>query len=93
MAVFGIFIFRKNKPHMERPYKVWGYPVIPALYILISIFFIIFIFQGDPRNSLFGLGLIALGIPVYYHFIKKYPKITTLLPHNEYRKGECKNEN
>ena len=93
MAVFGIFIFRKNKPHVERPYKVWGYPVIPALYILISIFFIIFIFQGDPRNSLFGLGLIALGIPVYYHFIKKYQKITTLLPRNEYRKEECKNEN
>jgi len=94
MAVGGIFVFRKNKPHMERPYKVWGYPVTPVLYILISIFFIVFIFQGDPKNSLFGLGLIALGIPVYYHFIKKYPKITSILPHNEYTgKEKCKNEN
>jgi APA family basic amino acid/polyamine antiporter len=79
MAVAGIFVLRKNAPNLERPYKVWGYPVIPILFILISVFFIIFIVQGDPRNSLFGLGLIVLGIPVYYYFVKKHRNVTSII--------------
>lgn len=68
MTVVGIFILRKKQPSLPRPYKAFGYPWIPGLYILIAVAFVIFILQGDPLNSLKGLALILLGIPVYILF-------------------------
>lgn len=66
MSVVGLFVLRKKRPDMPRPYKTWGYPVVPLLYILISLFFLVYIVIGDPRNSLMGLILISIGIPVYF---------------------------
>ena len=68
MTVVGIYILRKKQPDLPRSHKAFGYPVVPGLYILIAVAFVIFILQGDPLNSLKGLALIVLGIPVYYWF-------------------------
>jgi APA family basic amino acid/polyamine antiporter len=68
MTVIGIYILRKKQPELPRPYKAFGYPVVPAIYILIAVAFVIFILQGDLLNSLKGLVLIVIGIPVYFWF-------------------------
>jgi APA family basic amino acid/polyamine antiporter len=61
-------------PDVHRPYKVWGYPVIPAIFILfcIGLFFNTIITR--PRESVIGLSLILSGIPVFYLLRRKYSK-------------------
>ncbi len=68
LTVVGLFVLRRTSPEMPRPYRAWGYPVLPLLYILVSIFFLFFILKGDPRNSGMGLLLTALGIPAYLYW-------------------------
>ncbi len=66
LTVGGLFILRVKQPDLERPYKVRGYPFVPALYILIVLFFIIYIMVGDIRNAGLGLIIISTGFPVYW---------------------------
>lgn len=70
LTIGGIFILRKNRPDAERPYKAWGYPVIPLLYIIaaISLSVLLFIYKFD--NTWPGLGIILVGIPIYYAVIQ-----------------------
>jgi len=76
-VALGVFILRRKMPNAYRPYKVWGYPVIPALFVLfcVGLFFNTIITR--PRESAIGLSLILSGIPVYYilrrSFAKKEP--------------------
>jgi basic amino acid/polyamine antiporter, APA family len=70
LTVFAVFIMRKKAPDMPRPYKVAGYPFVPIFYIIIGITFLIYVFQGDPVNSLKGLALILLGVPIYFFLFK-----------------------
>ncbi len=65
LTVIGLFILRKKLKDIPRPYKTYGYPLTPLLYILVAVFFIVYIFIGDIRNSGFGLIIILTGIPVY----------------------------
>lgn len=65
MGAAGVFMLRKKMPNAHRPYKVWGYPYVPAIFILFAIVFVIITLKEDPRDSLLGLILIALGIPGY----------------------------
>jgi APA family basic amino acid/polyamine antiporter len=57
---------RRRQPNLHRPYRVWGYPVLPGLYILVALFFVVYIPIADPRNSGLGLLLTALGLPAYW---------------------------
>src|SRR5207237_5118128 len=59
LTVVGLFVLRKRRPDLHRPYRAWGYPVLPILYILVSVFFLYNILMGDPRNSGMGLLLTA----------------------------------
>jgi len=68
MTVFAVFVLRKKYPERERPYKTWGYPIVPILYILVALFFIIYIIVGDPKSSGLGLLLILIGIPAYIYW-------------------------
>ncbi len=78
----GIFLFRKRKPAQERPYKIWGHPVVTILFIGFSVFYLVitlysdisnYIYNRQPViNSLLGLSITALGIPVYFFYRKKY---------------------
>ncbi|POY35174.1 amino acid transporter [Solitalea longa] len=66
LTIGGIFILRKTQPQAERPYKAFGYPVIPALYILLATAICIDLLVVKPKPSLIGLGIVVIGIPVYY---------------------------
>lgn len=65
LTVAGLFVLRRSQPNLPRPYQVIGYPVVPALYLITALFFLIFIAVGDPRNAGFGFAVILLGIPLY----------------------------
>jgi APA family basic amino acid/polyamine antiporter len=71
LTVLGVFVHRMRFPDVPRPYKTWGYPVTPLIFLAISLWMLIFIFQGKPVESLAGLGTIALGLPVYLLASKK----------------------
>jgi APA family basic amino acid/polyamine antiporter len=71
MTVVALFVLRRERPSLPRPYKVWGYPLVPLLYIAVAIFFIVYIFIGDPRNSGIGLTLILTGVPVFFYWHRK----------------------
>jgi basic amino acid/polyamine antiporter, APA family len=66
LTIFGIYRLRKNKPDLERPYKAFGYPVLPAIYILLAITFCVFLVLMKPTYALIGLGIVLIGIPLYY---------------------------
>src|SRR4029453_13781453 len=66
LVAASIFIFRKREPDAERPYKTWGYPVVPVLFLVVSIALILQTIRKTPRQSAIGLGLILLGLPVYF---------------------------
>ena len=70
-TTLGVFILRRKMPDAPRPYKVWGYPIVPALFIIFCIFLVGNTIIARPREAAIGLSLIALGIPFYFWFLKK----------------------
>ncbi len=66
LTIIGIFILRKKLPNAERPYKAFGYPVLPLIYILMGTLFCVGLVWASPTYSLWGLGITALGVPLYY---------------------------
>lgn len=71
VTVIGLLKLRLQKPGLERPYRVSGYPLVPLLYVGIALFFIVYIVIGDPLNSGKGLFLILTGVPVYFYWKNK----------------------
>jgi APA family basic amino acid/polyamine antiporter len=65
MAVATIFVFRRRMPHAERPYRCWGYPVVPALYVLLMVPVVVNTFISQRFEALIGVAFIALGAAVY----------------------------
>jgi APA family basic amino acid/polyamine antiporter len=77
LTIIGIFILRKKNPDAERPYKAFGYPIVPAIYILIAIVFCANLLYMKPETSLPGLIIVLLGVPVYYFWRKKETLVTS----------------
>jgi APA family basic amino acid/polyamine antiporter len=71
VTVAGIFKLRRTRPDIPRPYKAFGYPVIPALYIVMAAFICIVLLWAKPVYTWPGLIVVAIGIPVYYYFQRK----------------------
>jgi basic amino acid/polyamine antiporter, APA family len=71
-ATASVFVFRIKMPDAERPYKAFGYPIVPILFLLVAGFLLGNTLVNDWKQSFIGLGLILLGLPVYYYFTKKY---------------------
>ncbi len=71
VTIIGLFILRKKEPNAERPYKAFGYPLVPALYILSAIAICAILIIYDGRNTGFALVWVFAGIPVYYLTKKK----------------------
>jgi APA family basic amino acid/polyamine antiporter len=81
MGAIGIFILRKKMPGASRPYKAWGYPLLSALFIAFASFYVVSTIWNDINNyntgktpvinSLLGLAITALGIPLYWYFNRK----------------------
>jgi APA family basic amino acid/polyamine antiporter len=70
LTIAGLFVLRKTRPEMPRPYRVVAYPVVPLIFLLFSAFFLILIAVGDPRNSGFGILVMLAGAPLYF-FLKR----------------------
>lgn len=66
VTISGLFVLRKKEPLTERPYKAFGYPVFPALYILAAIAICVNLLFMDTKNSIAGLIIVAVGVPVYF---------------------------
>jgi APA family basic amino acid/polyamine antiporter len=66
LTVLGIFRLRRKQPTLERSYKAFGYPVLPAIYILLALVFCVALIIQEPRFSIFGTVIVLLGIPLYY---------------------------
>jgi APA family basic amino acid/polyamine antiporter len=66
LTIIGIFILRKKQPNTERPYKAFGYPVLPIIYIILALVFCVALVIASPEYSLYGLGIVVLGIPLYF---------------------------
>ncbi len=71
LTILGVFILRKKEPNADRPYKAFGYPVVPALYIVVTVAICITLLIYDTFNTGLGLCIVALGIPVYYLVMNK----------------------
>ena len=66
LTILGIFILRKNRPDIERPYKAFGYPVLPAIYILMAVAFCTLLIYYKPVYAGWGLAIVLAGIPLYF---------------------------
>ena len=66
LTIAGIFILRKKRPDLERPYKAFGYPVMPILYIVMGLAFCILLIIYKPEYTWPGLIIVLLGIPIYF---------------------------
>jgi APA family basic amino acid/polyamine antiporter len=64
----AVFVFRRRHPEIERPYRTWGYPVVPVLFIVVSAWLIGTTIWNTPLQSSIGLGLIVIGLPVYWYW-------------------------
>jgi APA family basic amino acid/polyamine antiporter len=71
LTIIGIFILRKKRPDVERPYKAFGYPFLPALYILMGAAFCILLIVYKPEFTWPGLIIVLLGVPLYYLAISR----------------------
>jgi APA family basic amino acid/polyamine antiporter len=65
LTVAAVYRLRFTQPDRPRPYRCWGYPVTPALYLAISLAFLVCVIQGDRHAPLIGLLLVLSGIPFY----------------------------
>ncbi len=67
----ALFRLRRIMPDADRPYRVWGYPVVPALFMLGALYMVINTLAERPTESLAGLGLLVLGLPAYWYWQRR----------------------
>ena len=66
LAVAAVFVLRRTRPDLPRPYRTWGYPVVPILFLLASVAMVVNALWTDPVNTGITFGIVLAGIPVYY---------------------------
>jgi APA family basic amino acid/polyamine antiporter len=66
LMILGLMILRHTRPDLPRPYRMWGYPVTPLLFLAVALWFLINTLITRPGPALAGLGFIATGVPVYF---------------------------
>jgi APA family basic amino acid/polyamine antiporter len=66
LMVAGVIVLRYKRPELARPYRVWGYPVTPLLFVGTTAWLLVNMLITRPGPSLIGLLLIAMGIPIYF---------------------------
>jgi APA family basic amino acid/polyamine antiporter len=68
IASSTVFVFRRRDPTAVRPYRVWGYPLVPALFVLSAAVLLYYTFMDNLRASALGCVAILAGVPVFYFF-------------------------
>jgi len=68
LTIAGLFRLRRTRPDAPRPYRAWGYPIVPALYIVAAAVILVVLFLYKPATTVPGLVIVAIGVPVYFAF-------------------------
>jgi APA family basic amino acid/polyamine antiporter len=71
MSCGAVLLLRRKAPNMPRPYKTWGYPVVPIIFILFAIWLMINTIVEAPRDAAIGAGIMLSGLPVYFYWQRK----------------------
>jgi basic amino acid/polyamine antiporter, APA family len=71
IAASTVFVLRWKEPTTPRPYKTWGYPVVPALFVIVAAALLYYTFMENLRNSVWGCVLILSGVPIFWYFARK----------------------
>lgn len=74
LSCIAVIVLRRREPGMARPYRAWGYPVTPIVFILFSLYLIVNSIIAEPKFSLIGAGLLVAGLPFYWYFTTKEAK-------------------
>jgi basic amino acid/polyamine antiporter, APA family len=74
VAASTVFVLRRREPHASRPYRTWGYPVVPILFIAAAAVLLYYTFSENLRNSAGGVVVIAAGVPIFWYFTRKNPE-------------------
>jgi basic amino acid/polyamine antiporter, APA family len=77
LTIFGLFVLRRTHPDAERPYRAVGYPVLPAIYIVMALFIDVVLLRYKPQYTWPGLMIVLLGIPVYFLWTRRTTAATT----------------
>ena len=67
-----VFVYRKRHPEYARPYRVWGYPVLPAIFVVSAAVVLVSSYASNWKGSLLGTGLILIGLPVLWFVRQRY---------------------
>jgi basic amino acid/polyamine antiporter, APA family len=70
-----VFVYRRKQPDLERPYRVWGYPVLPAIFVICAAAVLVSSYTSNLKGSLLGTGLILLGLPVLWIVRRRYARL------------------
>jgi APA family basic amino acid/polyamine antiporter len=71
LTVAAVMVLRRTRPDLARPYRTWGYPATPVLFVLAALFIVVNAIVTGPKNSLIGLGIILLGVPAYLYWTSR----------------------
>lgn len=75
LTIFGLFVLRRTRPNAERPYRALGYPLLPAIYIVMALYIDVVLLLYKPQYTWPGLIIVLLGIPVYYAWARGSKRI------------------
>jgi APA family basic amino acid/polyamine antiporter len=76
LTIAGVFVLRMRDPNADRPYRAWGYPLVPGVYIAGASFILLVLFAYQPTTTFPGLAIVFLGVPVYFGF-KRWNRVRT----------------
>ena len=74
LSVASVYVLRRSLPDAVRPYRVWGYPVVPALFLLGTAYLMVNTLLATPGRALAGVGVVALGLPLYAYYARRSPR-------------------
>ncbi len=66
LAVLGVMVLRRTKPDLERPYRTWGYPVTPVIFLVVTAFMMLYLLLERPAESFAGLATLIAGLAIYF---------------------------
>jgi APA family basic amino acid/polyamine antiporter len=78
MNGLAVFILRRRFPDARRPYRTWGFPVVPALFLLVTVYLLVNTLIATPGRAIAGIGLIVVGLPVYEYFNRRSSELEPL---------------
>jgi APA family basic amino acid/polyamine antiporter len=74
LTIAGLFRLRRTRPDVPRPYRAWGYPIVPALYIVAATVILVILFLYKAATTIPGVVIVSIGVPVYFAFRAAHKK-------------------